>query len=160
MLLVHGSLLAKYDLTAQLHEGIWFCMNFGLPNSCLDFFSHKLSCRPDVSNVRRINKNEHIVCTCGKSDCHAEWLEIYCPFVWDSKRTRPSKLSMAAGYSSCVTVLLQIKPLVQPTKDIMREPIRTFQWHEFFPHGICHEIPILHFLITFLASYLGLICRN
>jgi hypothetical protein len=31
---------------------------------------------------------------------------------------------------------LQIKPLVQPTKDIMREPIRNFQWHEFFPHGI------------------------
>ncbi|OEL35618.1 Callose synthase 2 [Dichanthelium oligosanthes] len=28
-----------------------------------------------------------------------------------------------------------IMPLVQPTKDIMREPIRTFQWHEFFPHG-------------------------
>jgi callose synthase len=30
---------------------------------------------------------------------------------------------------------LQIKPLVRPTKDIMKEPIRTFQWHEFFPHG-------------------------
>jgi callose synthase len=30
---------------------------------------------------------------------------------------------------------LQIKPLVQPTKDIMKEPIRTFKWHEFFPHG-------------------------
>uniref|UniRef100_A0A0E0K7D1 1,3-beta-glucan synthase n=1 Tax=Oryza punctata TaxID=4537 RepID=A0A0E0K7D1_ORYPU len=29
----------------------------------------------------------------------------------------------------------QIKPLVRPTKDIMKEPIRTFQWHEFFPHG-------------------------
>jgi hypothetical protein len=74
-----------------------------------------------------------------------EWLEIYCLFVWDSKRTKPSKLSTAAGYSSCLTVLLQIKPLVQPTIDIMREPIRTFQWHEFFPHGICHEIHILHF---------------
>ncbi|KAG1359509.1 putative Callose synthase 3 [Cocos nucifera] len=28
---------------------------------------------------------------------------------------------------------IEIKPLVGPTKDIMREPIRTFQWHEFFP---------------------------
>jgi hypothetical protein len=31
---------------------------------------------------------------------------------------------------------LQIKPLVQPTKDIMKTPITTFQWHEFFPHGL------------------------
>jgi callose synthase len=30
---------------------------------------------------------------------------------------------------------LQIKPLVQPTKDIMKVPITTFQWHEFFPHA-------------------------
>ncbi|KAL6591573.1 hypothetical protein ACP70R_050076 [Stipagrostis hirtigluma subsp. patula] len=29
----------------------------------------------------------------------------------------------------------EIKPLVQPTRDIMKEPIRTFQWHEFFPHA-------------------------
>jgi len=34
-----------------------------------------------------------------------------------------------------VSFYIEIKPLVQPTKDIMREPIRTFQWHEFFPHG-------------------------
>uniref|UniRef100_A0A0E0GG73 1,3-beta-glucan synthase n=1 Tax=Oryza nivara TaxID=4536 RepID=A0A0E0GG73_ORYNI len=27
----------------------------------------------------------------------------------------------------------QIKPLVEPTKDIMKLPIHTFQWHEFFP---------------------------
>ncbi|KAJ3672326.1 hypothetical protein LUZ60_007047 [Juncus effusus] len=31
--------------------------------------------------------------------------------------------------------MIEIKPLVQPTKDIMREPIRTFQWHEFFPNA-------------------------
>ncbi|KAM0946799.1 putative 1,3-beta-glucan synthase [Dioscorea sansibarensis] len=30
---------------------------------------------------------------------------------------------------------IEIKPLVGPTKDIMRDPIRTFQWHEFFPHA-------------------------
>jgi len=80
MLLVHGSLLAKYDLTAQLHEGLWFRLKFGLPNSCLDFFSHKLRRPPEaiprsaVLNVRHINKNEHIVCTCGKRlpICHAE----------------------------------------------------------------------------------------
>nr|CAD1830647.1 unnamed protein product [Ananas comosus var. bracteatus] len=30
---------------------------------------------------------------------------------------------------------IEIKPLVQPTKDIMREPITSFQWHEFFPHA-------------------------
>lgn len=46
MSLVHGNLLAKYELTAQLHEALWFVMNFGLPNSCLDFF--KLSCRPEA----------------------------------------------------------------------------------------------------------------
>ncbi|CAM0908545.1 unnamed protein product [Alopecurus aequalis] len=34
-----------------------------------------------------------------------------------------------------VSFYIEIRPLVQPTKDIMREPIRTFQWHEFFPHG-------------------------
>ncbi|GJN39410.1 hypothetical protein PR202_gb28527 [Eleusine coracana subsp. coracana] len=34
-----------------------------------------------------------------------------------------------------VSFYIEIKPLVQPTKDIMRVPIRTFQWHEFFPHG-------------------------
>ncbi|RCV46752.1 hypothetical protein SEVIR_9G560600v4 [Setaria viridis] len=28
---------------------------------------------------------------------------------------------------------VEIKPLVEPTKDIMKTPIRTFQWHEFFP---------------------------
>ncbi|WOL09761.1 callose synthase 3-like isoform X1 [Canna indica] len=30
---------------------------------------------------------------------------------------------------------VEIKPLVGPTKDIMRIPIRTFQWHEFFPRA-------------------------
>ncbi|VAI63959.1 unnamed protein product [Triticum turgidum subsp. durum] len=30
---------------------------------------------------------------------------------------------------------LVIRPLVQPTKDIMKVPITTFQWHEFFPHA-------------------------
>ncbi|XP_052143710.1 callose synthase 3-like isoform X2 [Oryza glaberrima] len=34
-----------------------------------------------------------------------------------------------------VSYYVEIKPLVRPTKDIMKEPIRTFQWHEFFPHG-------------------------
>ncbi|CAL5059049.1 unnamed protein product [Urochloa decumbens] len=28
---------------------------------------------------------------------------------------------------------VEIKPLVEPTKDIMKTPIHTFQWHEFFP---------------------------
>ena len=30
---------------------------------------------------------------------------------------------------------LQIKPLVSPTKAIMRVHIRTYAWHEFFPQG-------------------------
>ncbi|XP_074585983.1 callose synthase 3-like [Curcuma longa] len=30
---------------------------------------------------------------------------------------------------------VEIKPLVGPTKDIMRIPIRTYQWHEFFPRA-------------------------
>ncbi|KAG0484388.1 hypothetical protein HPP92_008467 [Vanilla planifolia] len=30
---------------------------------------------------------------------------------------------------------IEIKPLVNPTKDIMRTPISTFKWHEFFPHA-------------------------
>lgn len=34
-----------------------------------------------------------------------------------------------------VSFYVEIKPLVQPTKDIMKEPIRTFKWHEFFPHA-------------------------
>ncbi|KAF0934523.1 hypothetical protein E2562_025619 [Oryza meyeriana var. granulata] len=34
-----------------------------------------------------------------------------------------------------VSYYVEIKPLVRPTKDIMKEPIRTFKWHEFFPHG-------------------------
>ncbi|CAN6237754.1 unnamed protein product [Urochloa humidicola] len=28
---------------------------------------------------------------------------------------------------------VEIKPLVEPTKDIMKTPIHTFQWYEFFP---------------------------
>uniref|UniRef100_A0A0D9VP13 1,3-beta-glucan synthase n=1 Tax=Leersia perrieri TaxID=77586 RepID=A0A0D9VP13_9ORYZ len=28
---------------------------------------------------------------------------------------------------------VEIKPLVEPTKDIMKFPIHTFKWHEFFP---------------------------
>jgi callose synthase len=28
---------------------------------------------------------------------------------------------------------VEIKPLVEPTKDIMKSPIRTYRWHEFFP---------------------------
>ncbi|XP_020584055.1 callose synthase 3 [Phalaenopsis equestris] len=30
---------------------------------------------------------------------------------------------------------IEIKPLVNPTKDIMRSPISTYKWHEFFPHA-------------------------
>ncbi|KAK3150352.1 hypothetical protein QOZ80_3AG0232130 [Eleusine coracana subsp. coracana] len=30
---------------------------------------------------------------------------------------------------------VEIKPLVDPTKDIMKFPIHTFQWHEFFPRA-------------------------
>ncbi|KAF7152125.1 hypothetical protein RHSIM_Rhsim01G0033900 [Rhododendron simsii] len=30
---------------------------------------------------------------------------------------------------------VQIRPLVGPTKDIMRVPITTYQWYEFFPHA-------------------------
>ncbi|QCE15844.1 callose synthase [Vigna unguiculata] len=37
----------------------------------------------------------------------------------------------------------QIKPLVGPTKAIMNVKITTFQWHEFFPHGILHGYPNL-----------------
>ncbi|WOL18911.1 callose synthase 3-like [Canna indica] len=29
----------------------------------------------------------------------------------------------------------EIQPLVKPTKDIMSEPIKSFQWHEFFPRA-------------------------
>jgi hypothetical protein len=29
----------------------------------------------------------------------------------------------------------QIRPLVDPTKYIMQNPITTFEWHEFFPRG-------------------------
>lgn len=38
-----------------------------------------------------------------------------------------------------VLVLLQIKPLVGPTKDIMRVKINNFKWHEFFPRGKKNE---------------------
>ncbi|KAJ6809888.1 callose synthase 3-like [Iris pallida] len=34
-----------------------------------------------------------------------------------------------------VSYYVEIKPLVAPTKDIMRTPITTFQWHEFFPRA-------------------------
>ncbi|OEL22051.1 Callose synthase 4 [Dichanthelium oligosanthes] len=30
---------------------------------------------------------------------------------------------------------VEIKPLVEPTKDIMKFPIRTYRWHEFFPRA-------------------------
>ena len=34
-----------------------------------------------------------------------------------------------------VNYLLQIKPLVGPTKAIMQLHIRRYEWHEFFPQG-------------------------
>ncbi|XP_028555016.1 callose synthase 3 isoform X2 [Dendrobium catenatum] len=30
---------------------------------------------------------------------------------------------------------IEIRPLVNPTKDIMRSSISTYEWHEFFPHA-------------------------
>ncbi|KAK8934984.1 Callose synthase 3 [Platanthera zijinensis] len=30
---------------------------------------------------------------------------------------------------------IEIKPLVNPTKDILSSPISTYKWHEFFPHA-------------------------
>ena len=35
----------------------------------------------------------------------------------------------------CFCSLLQIKPLVGPTKAIMDVHIVTYHWHEFFPQG-------------------------
>ncbi|KAK1611629.1 hypothetical protein QYE76_035302 [Lolium multiflorum] len=56
-----------------------------------------------------------------------------------------------------VSFYIEIKPLVQPTKDIMREPIQTFQWNEFFPNGnnnigvvIAHWAPII--LVYFMDT--------
>ncbi|KAK3155754.1 hypothetical protein QOZ80_2BG0207100 [Eleusine coracana subsp. coracana] len=34
-----------------------------------------------------------------------------------------------------VSFYVEIKPLVDPTKNIMKDPIHTFKWHEFFPHA-------------------------
>lgn len=34
-----------------------------------------------------------------------------------------------------VSYYIEIKPLIAPTQDIMRIPIRTYAWHEFFPHA-------------------------
>ncbi|XP_073000931.1 callose synthase 3-like [Typha latifolia] len=34
-----------------------------------------------------------------------------------------------------VSFYVEIKPLIGPTKDIMKIPITTFQWHEFFPRA-------------------------
>ncbi|ONK73450.1 uncharacterized protein A4U43_C04F31620 [Asparagus officinalis] len=34
-----------------------------------------------------------------------------------------------------VSFYIEIKPLIGPTKDIMRQPITTYQWHEFFPRA-------------------------
>ncbi|PKA51034.1 Callose synthase 3 [Apostasia shenzhenica] len=34
-----------------------------------------------------------------------------------------------------VSYYVEIKPLVNPTKDIMKTPIYIYKWHEFFPHA-------------------------
>ncbi|KAJ6810019.1 callose synthase 3-like [Iris pallida] len=43
--------------------------------------------------------------------------------------------SLRYGHRPKRGAITMIKPLVGPTKDIMRVPIRTFQWHEFFPQA-------------------------
>lgn len=49
--------------------------------------------------------------------------------------------------------LLQIKPLIGPTKAIMEARVRTFQWHEFFPRGTEHmahiHIYVLYMYVLF-----------
>lgn len=32
-------------------------------------------------------------------------------------------------------LMLQIKPLVEPTKQIMRVSVNNYDWHELFPEG-------------------------
>lgn len=33
---------------------------------------------------------------------------------------------------------LQIKPLIEPTKQIMKIGVKKYEWHEVFPKGIYH----------------------
>lgn len=57
--------------------------------------------------------------------------------------------------------MLQIKPLVNPTKAIMSVQITNFQWHEFFPRGINPEDLLCTcniLLIRKKGSYFLLVC--
>lgn len=65
------------------------------------------------------------------------------PFVIDK-----SKFGLLTSHVYLCPIV-QIKPLVQPTKDIMKEPIRTFKWHEFFPHGIPRNDDLLLDILIF-----------
>lgn len=50
-----------------------------------------------------------------------------------------------------LVILLQIKPLVGPTKAIMSVKITNFQWHEFFPRGKKIEY-VRHVFIMFRSA--------
>lgn len=48
-------------------------------------------------------------------------------------------------YAHLLCNVLQIKPLVRPTKAIMKVHINAYMWHEFFPEG--------NLLVIYLISY-------
>ena len=44
---------------------------------------------------------------------------------------------------------IQIKPLVGPTKEIMKINVNKYEWHEFFPQGPPYAILLFVFFLTF-----------
>ena len=53
------------------------------------------------------------------------------------------------GKSMTILTLLQIRPLIGPTKAIMEVHISTYKWHEFFPNGTKTFAMNHHFLFIF-----------
>jgi hypothetical protein len=43
----------------------------------------------------------------------------------------------------------EIKPLVGPTKEIMKINVNRYEWHEFFPQGPPYAILLFVFFLTF-----------
>lgn len=74
-----------------------------------------------------------------------------------------SILSLCAYYLILPSnFLMQIKPLIGPTKDIMRQPITTYQWHEFFPRGnkIINFCKVLHIYLYISCDCLLSAAKN
>ncbi|GJN30162.1 hypothetical protein PR202_gb18448 [Eleusine coracana subsp. coracana] len=142
----------NYD---DLNEYFWSadCFRLGWPmRADADFFCQTSNSPDETNKVSWRIESANVTFTENKRQTERQaTLDII--FNWKARRTMEFavklryvlKFTLAALYTMFWVALLltkfafsyyvEIKPLVDPTKDIMKFPIHTFQWHEFFPRA-------------------------